>query len=120
MINLYLQEDARNLYLCEVQIVHTKMLMARKELGAHGAYDVVRFGNELLEATETVDDDAEGAESHPLIAKLERAEGEAVKNKKYMLAQQISDALDEVKAIVGDIADCEQREAVAVKSKKYM
>ena len=110
MINLYLHEDARNHYLCEVQVVHTKMLMARKQLGAHGAYNVVRFGNELLEATEVVGDAAAGGATHPLLAKLEKAEGEAVKNKKYMLAQQISDAMEEVTTIVKDIADCEQRE----------
>ena len=47
MVNLTLDSDA-SAHVCEVQIVHTKMLVARSQLGGHGPYGKLRAANEIL------------------------------------------------------------------------
>jgi hypothetical protein len=47
MVNLTLNSDTSE-HVCEVQIVHTKMLVARSELGGHGPYGKLRAANEIL------------------------------------------------------------------------
>jgi hypothetical protein len=47
MMNLTLNSDA-SAHVCEVQIVHAKMLVARSELGGHEPYGKLRAANEIL------------------------------------------------------------------------
>ena len=47
MVNLTLVGDA-SVHVCEVQIVHTKMLVARSTLGGHGPYGKLRAATEIL------------------------------------------------------------------------
>ena len=46
MINFYLREDP-NKHICEVQLVHTQLLMARKGLPGHDVYNRVRNADEI-------------------------------------------------------------------------
>ena len=48
MINYYVASDA-NKHVCEVQLVHKSLLMARKGLPGHVIYGVVRNSTEVLE-----------------------------------------------------------------------
>jgi hypothetical protein len=48
MVNFRLRSDA-NQHVCEVQIVHKKLLLARSGLGGHGPYAKVRAASEILE-----------------------------------------------------------------------
>ena len=48
MLNFHFADDP-NRHVCEVQVTHTKMMLAREGLGGHDAYDNVRFAMELLE-----------------------------------------------------------------------
>jgi hypothetical protein len=51
MMNFRLRSDA-NQHVCEVQIVHKKLLLARSGLGGHGPYAKVRAASEILEVVE--------------------------------------------------------------------
>ena len=46
MINYRVKGSA---HVCEVQIAHSAMLVARTQLGGHGSYDCERNARELLE-----------------------------------------------------------------------
>ena len=46
MINYRVKGSA---HVCEVQIAHSAMLVARTQLGGHGSYDCERNACELLE-----------------------------------------------------------------------
>jgi hypothetical protein len=48
MVNLVLVGDEYE-HVCEIQIVHSKMFLARKGLGGHGPYAQVRAASEILE-----------------------------------------------------------------------
>jgi hypothetical protein len=48
MVNLVLVGDEYE-HVCEIQIVHSKMFLARKGLGGHGPYGQVRAASEILE-----------------------------------------------------------------------
>ena len=48
MANITLAGDA-SLHVCEIQIVHSKMLVARKNLGGHKPYAQLRAATEILE-----------------------------------------------------------------------
>eukprot|EP00937_MAST-01D_sp_MAST-1D-sp2_P004093 g4093.t1 len=48
MVNLALVGDA-NSHVCEVQVVHSKMLLARSGLGGHEPYAKLRAASEMLE-----------------------------------------------------------------------
>ena len=48
MVNVTLVDDA-NEHVCEIQIVHAKMLVARENLGGHGPYAQLRAATEILE-----------------------------------------------------------------------
>merc|ERR1711865_358187 len=47
MINFYLNSDS-NKHICELQLVHTQMMTARKGLPGHAVYNRVRNASELL------------------------------------------------------------------------
>jgi hypothetical protein len=47
MVNLTLVSDTYE-HVCEVQVVHAKMLVARSELGGHGPYGKLRAATEIL------------------------------------------------------------------------
>jgi len=48
MVNFYFVSD-EHCHICEVQIVHSVLLMARKDLPGHTVYVQVRNARELLE-----------------------------------------------------------------------
>ena len=48
MINFFLRDDPHR-HVCEVQIVHSRMLVARQGLPGHAIYDKVRNAIEILE-----------------------------------------------------------------------
>ncbi|KAJ8610876.1 hypothetical protein CTAYLR_009145 [Chrysophaeum taylorii] len=48
LVNFYLKDDDAR-HVCEVQIVHREMTVARKDLSGHAIYNVVRNAHELLE-----------------------------------------------------------------------
>jgi hypothetical protein len=48
MVNLVLNADEYE-HVCEIQVVHSKMYLARKGLDGHGAYGQVRAASEILE-----------------------------------------------------------------------
>jgi len=48
MVNYYHKSDEAK-HVCELQIVHTSLLTARKGLPGHAIYNAVRIANELLE-----------------------------------------------------------------------
>ena len=48
MVNLVLVGDEYE-HVCEIQVVHSKMYLARKGLGGHGPYGQVRAASEILE-----------------------------------------------------------------------
>jgi hypothetical protein len=47
MINFYLMSDA-NKHICEIQLVHSQMMMARHGLPGHDVYNCVRNADELV------------------------------------------------------------------------
>ena len=49
MLNVRLKDDAEYGHICEIQIVHRQMLVARQGLGGHAIYNCVRNASELLE-----------------------------------------------------------------------
>jgi len=48
MVNFYFEADGRK-HICEVQLVHTRLLTIRKNMGAHKSYSVFRAALELCE-----------------------------------------------------------------------
>jgi hypothetical protein len=52
LINFTFIDDTTN-HVCEVQLVHTKLFLMRKNMGAHESYSFFRSALELLEATDT-------------------------------------------------------------------
>jgi hypothetical protein len=52
MVNFKLGGDSRE-HVCEVQIVHSKMLVARKNLGGHKPYAQLRAATEILEVLDS-------------------------------------------------------------------
>ena len=60
MVNLVLVGDA-SAHVCEVQIVHDKMMLARSGLGGHGPYAKMRAASEILEVRGDAEWDAMGA-----------------------------------------------------------
>ena len=60
MVNLVLVGDA-SVHVCEVQIVHDKMMLARSGLGGHGPYAKMRAASEILEVRADGEWDARGA-----------------------------------------------------------
>jgi hypothetical protein len=48
MVNITLAGDVQTQHLCEIQIVHSKMLVARKNLGGHKPYSQLRAASEIL------------------------------------------------------------------------
>jgi hypothetical protein len=52
LINFVFNDDPAE-HICEVQLVHNKMMLVRKNMGAHSSYSFFRTANELLEATDT-------------------------------------------------------------------
>ena len=49
MVNVTLADDKQMQHVCEIQIVHAKMLVARKSLGGHKPYAQLRAASEILE-----------------------------------------------------------------------
>jgi hypothetical protein len=52
LINFVFVEDPSQ-HVCEVQLVHTKLMLVRQNMGAHSSYAFFRTANELLEATDS-------------------------------------------------------------------
>jgi hypothetical protein len=52
LINFTFRDDGTK-HVCEVQLVHTKLFLVRKNTGAHESYSFFRSALELLEATDT-------------------------------------------------------------------
>jgi hypothetical protein len=48
MINIVLVAD-KHVHVCEIQVVHAKMMLARKGLGGHGPYAQARAATEIIE-----------------------------------------------------------------------
>ena len=55
MVNFHFTDGAAAGHVCEVQLVHTKLLLARAGLGGHDAYGAFRATLELLEVFDAVD-----------------------------------------------------------------
>jgi hypothetical protein len=53
MVNIVLVSD-QHVHVCEIQVVHAKMFLARKGLGGHGPYGQVRAASEILAVRETL------------------------------------------------------------------
>jgi hypothetical protein len=51
LINFVFTDDPTD-HVCELQLVHSKMMLVRKNMGAHSSYSFFRTANELLEATD--------------------------------------------------------------------
>jgi hypothetical protein len=60
MVNVIVVSDEHK-HVCEIQIVHSKMLLARSGLGGHGAYARVRSATEMLAVRGVLADPAEQA-----------------------------------------------------------
>jgi len=58
MLNFYMNDD-ENQHVCEVQLIHFKMLSQRTTQEGHGAYNVFRAATELLQCKKLVRRDAE-------------------------------------------------------------
>ena len=58
MLNFYMNDD-ENQHVCEVQLIHFKMLSQRTTQEGHGAYNVFRAATELLQRKKLVRRDAE-------------------------------------------------------------
>jgi hypothetical protein len=52
LVNFTFRDDDTK-HVCEVQLVHTKLFLVRKNMGAHESYSFFRSALELLEATDT-------------------------------------------------------------------
>merc|ERR1719460_1743227 len=48
MLNFYMNDD-ENRHVCEVQLIHSKMLSQRTTQEGHGAYNIFRAASELLQ-----------------------------------------------------------------------
>ena len=64
MINFYFKDDVSWLHICEVQLVHTELYSVRKNMGAHGTYNVFRAALGLCE--KLGEDPEEGADARVL------------------------------------------------------
>merc|ERR1711964_96439 len=49
LINFCFCDGPAALHVCELQFVHTKLMIVRKQMGAHHEYSIFRAANELLE-----------------------------------------------------------------------
>jgi hypothetical protein len=52
LVNFVFVDDPAR-HICEVQLVHNKMMLVRKNMGAHSSYSFFRTANEMLESTDT-------------------------------------------------------------------
>jgi hypothetical protein len=49
LVNFVFREDSDR-HVCEIQLVHAKLMLVRKQMGAHASYATFRSAAELLEA----------------------------------------------------------------------
>ena len=49
LINFCFCDGPAEAHVCELQFVHTKLMIVRKQMGAHHEYGIFRAANELLE-----------------------------------------------------------------------
>jgi hypothetical protein len=48
MVNFYFEEDGHK-HICEVQLVHSQMMLVRQKMGAHKTYGQFRGAKEIME-----------------------------------------------------------------------
>eukprot|EP00039_Didymoeca_costata_P005888 m.85664 g.85664 ORF g.85664 m.85664 type:complete len:472 (-) comp13018_c1_seq9:1570-2985(-) len=95
MINFYFANDC-NKHICEVQLVHARMMTVRKEREAHKGYSQFRTALELLEAidkapVEEIDeeDEEEASDSVEKLAKVvQKQQRQIEKQQKQIYRQQ--------------------------------
>ena len=95
LLNLKANDDA-NHFICELQLVHKKMLVTREELGGHDAYDDFRTAGEFLELVQ------EKTEAG-VAADLERQLAEARKNRDGKKCKELKGLIEKVKALDAEI-----------------
>ena len=74
MINFYLPSDTNCRHVCELQIVHTKMLSIRKHLDGHAIYVRIRNAFEILEKLGVIVSDRNGIDVHDKLLLLLQSE----------------------------------------------
>ena len=90
LLNIVRSDDPHQ-HVCEVQLVHEKMLLLRKQLGGHDAYHRYRTADELLIVLAA---DLEEL----LIAGLEKELTEAKRNRDGKKCKEIKGRIEEIKA----------------------
>ena len=110
LLNLTKNDDNQH-FICELQLVHKKMLVTREELGGHDAYDEFRTAAEFLEL---VQEKAEAglAEAGPA-AGLERELVAARKNRDGRKCKELKGRIEEIKALGAEIKMLAAKEVVA-------
>ena len=105
LLNLKANDDA-NHFICELQLVHKKMLVTREELGGHDAYNEFRTASEFLELVQ------EGAEAG-VTAGLERELAAARKDRNGKKCKELKARIERIKALDAEIKELEAAEAAA-------
>jgi tetratricopeptide (TPR) repeat protein len=95
LLNLTKNDDNHK-FICELQLVHKKMLVTREELGGHDAYDDFRTAGEFLELVQ------EKTEAG-VAADLERQLAEARKNRDGKKCKELKGLIEKVKALDAEI-----------------
>ena len=105
LLNLKANDDA-NHFICELQLVHKKMLVTREELGGHDAYNEFRTASEFLELVQ------EGADAG-VTAGLERELAAARKDRNGKKCKELKARIERIKALDAEIKELEAAEAAA-------
>ena len=105
LLNLTKNDDNHK-FICELQLVHKKMLVTREELGGHDAYDDFRTAGEFLELVQ------EKTEAG-VAADLERQLAEARKNRDGKKCKELKGLIEKVKALDAEIKRLSAAETVA-------
>jgi len=105
LLNLKANDDA-NHFICELQLVHKKMLVTREELGGHDAYNEFRTASEFLELVQ------EKAEAG-LTAGLERELAAAKKDRNGKKCKELKARIEKIKTLDAEIKELEAAEAAA-------
>ena len=105
LLNLKANDDA-NHFICELQLVHKKMLVTREELGGHDAYNEFRTASEFLELVQ------ERVEAG-VTADLERELAAARKDRNGKKCKELKARIERIKALDAEIKELEAAEAVA-------
>jgi len=110
LLNLTKNDDNQH-FICELQLVHKKMLVTREDLRGHDAYDDFRTAAEFLEL---VQEKAEAglAEAGPA-AGLERELVAARKNRDGRKCKELKGRIEEIKALDAEIKKLAAKEVVA-------